>query len=67
MSFLKVYKLQNRLAVMFLLACWCGILAPPQTIAEDLARAGWRLWPDTNAAWTSDKLYLVHPRSVSLK
>ena len=52
---------------MFLLACWCGILAPPQTIAEDLARAGWRLWPDTNAAWTSDKLYLVHPRSVSLK
>ncbi len=26
--------------------------------ADDLSTNGWRMWPDTNATWTSDKIYL---------
>ncbi|HXB58777.1 MAG TPA: hypothetical protein VNU95_04405, partial [Candidatus Acidoferrales bacterium] len=26
--------------------------------AQDLSTSGWRMWPDTNAAWINDPLYL---------
>ena len=40
------------------MAClWCGMLlnnAP----AQDLSTNCWRMWPDTNASWQNDTLYL---------
>ena len=40
------------------MAClWCGLLlnnAP----AQDLSTNAWRMWPDTNASWQNDTLYL---------
>lgn len=31
---------------------------PDGVAAEDISRSGWRLWPDREAAWTNDTLYL---------
>src|SRR5271163_3883977 len=33
-------------------------------LAEDISTAGWRLWPDREAAWQNDTLYL--PSEVKL-
>jgi beta-galactosidase len=37
---------------------------PSRTAAEDLSTSGWRLWPDRDAAWTNDTLYL--PSEIKL-
>ena len=34
------------------------------TLAEDISTAGWRLWPDRDAAWKDETLYL--PDEVKL-
>jgi beta-galactosidase len=39
-------------SIPLLLFCGAGLLA------QDLSSSGWRMWPDTNASWKSDTLYL---------
>ena len=41
-----------------------ALLILPLCHAEDISKSGWRLWPDTNAVWKNDDLYL--PEDVDL-
>src|ERR1017187_10559472 len=34
------------------------LLSGAALLAQDLSSSGWRMWPDTNASWKSDTLYL---------
>jgi hypothetical protein len=50
------------LSIIILLAALATL--PSRTAAEDLSTSGWRLWPDRDAAWTNDTLYL--PSEIKL-
>jgi hypothetical protein len=39
-------------------------LVLPLCRAEDISKSGWKLWPDTNAVWKNDDIYL--PEEVEL-
>jgi hypothetical protein len=50
----------SSLVIAFLALCLAGGAAR----AEDISNAGWRLWPDQQASWQNDTLYL--PSEVHL-
>jgi hypothetical protein len=53
----KLFAFVITLAVLSYISSW-------QVSAEDISGSGWRLWPDQEAAWKSDTLYL--PSEVKL-
>ncbi|BDI32948.1 hypothetical protein CCAX7_49990 [Capsulimonas corticalis] len=51
-------------AAVLLFALGVGSSTPRMARAEDISGSGWRLWPDSQAQWKDDKLYL--PSEVKL-
>src|SRR6266446_8889342 len=57
----RIIEQMTRSYLRLCLACFLLEIGLP---AQDLSLSGWRMWPDTNAAWVNDPLYL--PEQVVL-
>ena len=54
LGFMRTARWQACVMLPVLLLLVCDVEVP----AQDLSVSGWRMWPDTNASWQSDTLYL---------
>ncbi|HEY1662382.1 MAG TPA: PA14 domain-containing protein [Verrucomicrobiae bacterium] len=50
--------LRRMLSLCFVFAAGLALTANAARIEADLSGPGWKLWPDTNAAWQNDPLFL---------